>query len=288
MLLAVAEEGGYASAGLRLHVSHSAIHRQVRLLEEELNEKLVLRKGRSIRITEAGRVLVDLMRRVRQDISVSLRQIRELTDAEAGEIRVGTGTTILVFFLAKVLERFRERHPRVIVHLTTGTSDQILAGLEAGTLDVGVVFSPGELAGKRNLDFELLYREEFVLAVGHRHPLAKRRIASLKDLQRAPFITYSRGSYLRRMIDDLFERAGVHPQSTMELENEEAIGRMIEANMGASLLAKRRATSDRIHYLKIRDCAIYCEARLVVPKSSYTPRAVQEFARMCAEVKATL
>jgi DNA-binding transcriptional LysR family regulator len=65
---AVAETGSFTGAGRKLHVSQSAISRQVLLLEDELNETIFLRVGRRIRITPTGEALVQLGHRVFGDI----------------------------------------------------------------------------------------------------------------------------------------------------------------------------------------------------------------------------
>src|SRR5215472_8343189 len=110
MLLAVAEEGSYIQAGKRRNISHSAIHRQIRLLEEELEEHLLVRAG--------------LSRRVERDIAHTSAELRELSNLQSGTLRIGTGTTMLVFSLPEVLNRFRTEFPGVTVHVMTGTADQ--------------------------------------------------------------------------------------------------------------------------------------------------------------------
>jgi LysR family transcriptional regulator, nitrogen assimilation regulatory protein len=92
MLLAVAEEGSYVQAGKRLNISHSAIHRQIRLLEEEVRERVMVRTGRNVEVTEAGKLLVSLARRVERDITHTSAEVRELSNLQSGTLRIGTGT----------------------------------------------------------------------------------------------------------------------------------------------------------------------------------------------------
>ena len=282
MLLAVAEEGSYIQAGRRLNISHSAIHRQVRLLEEELEERLLVRAGRNVELTEGGKLLVGLARRVERDIAHTSAELRELSNLHCGTLRIGTGVTMLVFSLPEVLNRFRNEFPGVTVHVMTGTADQVIADIESGNLELGIIYLPSNIPERRqSLQYELLYSEEFVFAVGKGHPLARQSAVTLRDIARYPFISYSKTSYVRRSIERLFERADVHPTVIMELENEEAIEKMIEINMGIAVLAKRRAVSDRIHYLRAKELAVRCDVALVLPKSDYLPRATREFARVC-------
>ena len=68
ILRAIAESGSFTAAGARLHVSQSAISRQILLLEEEFNEPLFIRFGRRIQITPTGETLLQLSHRVFADI----------------------------------------------------------------------------------------------------------------------------------------------------------------------------------------------------------------------------
>src|ERR1700744_5962051 len=126
MLSAVVEEGSYQRAGYRLHISHSAIHRQIRLLESELATRILARKGKRGELTETGRILEDLSRRIRQDMTSVLQEIRDVNALRSGRIRIGTGTSMLTFFLPRVLEQFRSRFPGVTVQILTGTAEGVV------------------------------------------------------------------------------------------------------------------------------------------------------------------
>ena len=142
MLLAVVDHGGYVNAGKHLNISHSAIHRQIRLLEEELGEKLLARAGRTAQITEIGAMLVELGRRIRREISDVEKQVRDMSLLQAGTLRIGTGTTSLIFFLPPILEEFRAKYPEIELHIVTGTADQIMQELKPGNLNFRIISEP--------------------------------------------------------------------------------------------------------------------------------------------------
>jgi DNA-binding transcriptional LysR family regulator len=284
MLVAVLDFGSYKKAGEALHVSHSAIHRQVSLLEQELDDRLLVRAGKFVQITETGRVLVALARRIQQEISTVQQQIRKANCLESGHLRIGTGTSVLTFFLPPVLERFHELYPGVDVRVTTTTGDQVIHDIQSGKLDVGVAYAPTDMPpGEAMPKYDLLYREEFVLAVGHRHPLGKRKSVSLSDAIGFPFILYPQPSRVRRLFDRALAELGLTASIAMEVENEEAMEKMIAINMGIAFLSKRRAVTDRVRQVRLRDHHFYCDVGLVFPNSEYSPPPVTEFARMCRE-----
>jgi DNA-binding transcriptional LysR family regulator len=111
--------------------------------------------------------------------------------------------------------------------------------------------------------------------------LAKQKTVPLERLIEYPFITQSKTSHMRRVVERICAEVGITPKISMELENEEAMEPMIAIDMGVALLSRRRAISDHVHYLRIAGRRIYCDVNLVFTKSAYIPRAVQEFGRLC-------
>ncbi len=175
LLLTVIESGGYAPAGKQFHLSHSAIHRQVRLLEQELDCRLLTRSGRSVQPTESGRLLAELTSQVRREISDAHSQVRDLADLRKGSLRIGTSSSILVSFLPAVLQRFAKKYPGVSLQVITGIADDVFEDVLEGKLDMGIVFNPADLPRPMpKVEVEVLYREDFDWAVGKNHPLAGR------------------------------------------------------------------------------------------------------------------
>jgi len=286
MLLAVVDSGGYTQAGKALNISHSAIHRQVRLLEEEIQEETLVRIGRRVEPTEAGRILVNLARRIQNEISGAQRQIGETTQLLSGHLSIGTGSSILVSFLPPILQRYRQEFPGVEVYLMTGTADGVIEDIASGKLDLGIVFNPADVPpGSHGTRYEILYKEEFFWAVGKGHPLARRKRATLREIAQHPLIMLPRTSHIRRTCERLFENAGLKPRVAMELENEEAIEKLIEIDIGIALRSRHRAHNPRIHTFATRGLRIYCEVGMVFPRGSYIPRATCEFARLCRLAK---
>jgi len=134
MLLAVVQHGGYTNAGKALHVSHSSIHRQVRILEEELRCRVLERAGRHVEVTEAGRVLMRVAQQIELVIADARRQIADLDQLRSGALRIGSNTNVLIFFIAPVLKRFRKEHPQVDVSIMTNTADRLFEEIAAGGL----------------------------------------------------------------------------------------------------------------------------------------------------------
>lgn len=288
MLMMVVESGGYYPAGKQLNISHSAIHRQIKILEEEVHERVLRRNGRRVELTDAGKVLVELSSRLQREISSATQQISEFNQMVSGHLRIGTGSTILVSFLPAVLQLFREGFPGIEIYIVTSTSDDVMEDVEKGKLDVGVVINPGDVPrGKYRVECEILYREEFVWAVGREHPLANKKLVSLPDMVKYPFIMTPQRSHIRRLFERTFEKVGLHPRITIELENEEAIEKLAEISIGIALLPVHRPRNGGIHYFRLPGSPIICDIGLVLPKRDYLAKTVREFVRVCHEARTT-
>src|SRR5438093_7419697 len=104
ILQAIAETGSFTACGRKLHVSQSAISRQILLLEEELGEPLFLRVGRQVRMTPAAENLVKLAQRVFQDIRETTAAITDRTQAMLGTLRLAGGMTVCLYVLPLLLK----------------------------------------------------------------------------------------------------------------------------------------------------------------------------------------
>lgn len=284
MLVHLLEAGSYVAAGERLHVAHSAVHRQIRLLEEELGQRLVYRDGGAIHPTAAGKDVIEVARRVLKDISNLSHRLAGEKALRTGHILLGTGTTMFLYFLPKVLSIFRDQFPLVDVQILTGSATEILTGIRESTIDLGIVFSdvPDEPASG-GVQFEPLYTEEFVLIVPPGHPLESARSPVVSQLNGVPLISLSRTSRIRHMIETRLEAARVSMRVVMELENEEAIEKMVGIGVGTGFISRRRAEVGGLRYLRLKDlkllaytCAAYSTRIPIGP-------AAQAFLAMCLE-----
>ena len=129
ILKAVADTGSFTGAGRRLHVSQSAVSRQILLLEAELNEPLFWRIKRKVKITPAGEALLQLAIRVFDDINETTARITETQEKLTGTVRLVGGMTVSLYVFPTLLKEFRRLHPEVDVKVMTGSTDRLLRRL---------------------------------------------------------------------------------------------------------------------------------------------------------------
>src|SRR6201989_876362 len=113
LFTAVVDDGGFTKAASALNLSQPAISKSLKELEEGLQLSLIDRSARSVRLTDAGRLLYDRARELFGVERVAERELRELRGLKRGFLRLGASTTIATYFLPPILGRFHLRHPRV-------------------------------------------------------------------------------------------------------------------------------------------------------------------------------
>jgi len=286
LLRDVIESGGYTSAGKLLHISHSAIHRQIRMLEEELGCRLLVRSGRKVKPTESGRLLADLNLRIRKEIEDAQNQVNDLNHLRTGHLRIGTSSSIMMSFLPAVLQRFSNQFPGVHLHLATGIADDLIEDVVESKLDIGILFNPADFPRPvPELDCQILYEEEFEWAVARDHPLAGRDRIALSELAAYPLIAPPPRSHIRRACDRLFSANGLDTTVITEVENEETIDKLIEMNLGFAARSRRRPANAGIRCFRIPNRTIRCKVGIVLRQRNGSQRVFTEFLRVCRQVK---
>jgi DNA-binding transcriptional LysR family regulator len=258
MFKTVADLGGFTRASEKLHVSHSAISRQVKLLEEELGRLLFTRENKRVAMTEEGKVLLVHVDVIRAQLAEAVKAVSQVGHRPL--LRIGTGTSMLHLFLSPIVTEFRGEHPTVNVRITTGHTPHILEQICTKDIDIGVVTLPADVRG---LSVTPLYREEIVIAMQRGHPLSSRKSVRPEQLAGLPMIVFPKGSSTRVVLDRFFQETGVTPFIQMEVENEEAAERAAAAGSGVCFLARARAVQDRMPYLRIEGHPIYRDIAFV-------------------------
>ncbi|MBA2733435.1 MAG: LysR family transcriptional regulator [Acidobacteria bacterium] len=280
---AIVETGTFTAGAQRVHITQAAVSMQIRQLEIEVGTPLFVRAPRKIILTEAGEALLERARRILREHDVAVAEIAELAGAERGRLRVGSASAMVSADpLPQILRELRERHPRAEVSIFSGTSEALVRQILAGELDMAFVSLPVEARG---IQTETLSRDELVAIVSPHHKLAKQRVVSVFALAGEKLILGERGGNTRRLIDGLFEEAGVQPSIAMELSRLAAIKRMVEEEMGVGIIPLRSAREEiaegRLVAWWIEGAQINWELGLAKLAGDYDSPISQTFTRLC-------
>ena len=140
--IGVAEEENVSRAALKMHVSQPALSRQIRDLEEELGFALLTRGAKSVRLTEAGRVFLAEARAVVQRAEEAVKTAKAAASPGKGELQIGYAPSLTARILPGALRAFHAEEPGVRVRLHDLSTEEMIAGLNQGFLQVAIVARP--------------------------------------------------------------------------------------------------------------------------------------------------
>ena len=209
IIRAIADTGSFTAAGEKLHVSQSAISRQILLLEEELGEPVFHRIGRRIRITPAGESLLQLSHRVFQDLQETVSTISDKRESLSGTMRLVGGMTVCLYVFPALLAEVRRVHPHLDLKVTVGSAERSIAMLRSGAGDLGMITLPVEATDLVSVP---VLEEELLLITYPAHPLAKKKSITPADLDKQDFVLFETGSITRRLVESFFAREGIEAE----------------------------------------------------------------------------
>lgn len=234
VLLAVAEQGGFARAGDDIGLSQPAVSQAVRSLEAELGVKLLDRTTREVVLTAAGQSLVAPLRRVLGELDGVLDEARGLGAAARGIVHVASAPTISGGLMPQVLAAARQRYPELQVRLSDQAQQLAIEGVHSGAVDFAVLVGMDE--ADPLIEQQPLVDERFVLVCPAGHALAAKKELRLADLAGQPLVLLDHSSGSRPLIDRAFARAGVTPQVAIDVGHPATAFRMVQAGLGVSVL----------------------------------------------------
>ena len=234
--VAVAEALNFTKASARLRVAQPALSRQMSDLEDEIGVDLMKRSPRGVTLTAEGKLFLDEVRELLKRADESVEKVRALARGEYGELHVGYAPSPTVEILPPALAAFQKAVPRVNVLLHDLSSDELIAGLQNGTLELAIMVPPAgnQTAG---IQFEVLRTYPLWVAMTATHPFARMKSIPLEKLAAEPLVTLRRKDYPEsdRYLDRLFASIGAKPPIAVECDSTSSLITEVEAGRGIAL-----------------------------------------------------
>jgi aminoethylphosphonate catabolism LysR family transcriptional regulator len=235
---AVARELSFSRAASRLGITQPAVTIQVRALESACAMSLFRRHGAQIALTDTGRTLLGLTRRmfaVEDEIREFLTASKAL---ERGSARlVSDGPHPALAFVAA----FRRRYPAITLSVAFGNSETAWAALVEDKADAAVVAEPPPDERVRGV---LLGQQRLVALLPPTHRLARRRSLRLADLQDEQLLLREQGSTTRRILERALQASRIRFRSTLELGSREAVREAVAMGLGISFVFEQEGGGD--------------------------------------------
>ncbi|HET7526426.1 MAG TPA: LysR family transcriptional regulator [Burkholderiaceae bacterium] len=248
----VAELGSFSKAARVLDIAQPALSRQVRQLETDLRETLLLRNGRGVSLTDAGRRLFDHGVQILQQVEQAREDLGAERGAAVGHVTIGMPPSIGRRLTLPLIEGFRQQLPRARLTIVEGLSANIAEWITSGRADLGLLYNP---EAQRELELTPLLREPLCLVepAATRPRRAAPRPLPLRELSAYPLILPERHQSIRRLLQSQATLAGVKLDIAWEVSSVPAIIDLVCARVGhAVLTASAVQASGRSSELAVR------------------------------------
>ena len=273
--IAVTRHGTFAATGMHIGLTQSAVSAQIRQLEQALGVALFDRTGRQATLNAAGVRALPLAKEIletfnRMAVPVEANEYR-------GELKVGAIGTAQTGLLPQALVRLRQAAPTVECKLVPGVSLELLSQVDAGELDSAIIIRP-PFDLPKELHVQVLRKEPFALIVPH--ALAGDDPLQLLGCQ--PHVRYDRASFGGRLVSRFLREQKLEVQVALELDELEAIVKMVECGLGVSLIPQAGLWLERSPQVRIIPLGHLTFYREIILLSRYNHRNLpvpQLFAR---------
>ncbi|AJY44571.1 LysR substrate-binding domain-containing protein [Martelella endophytica] len=257
--VAAARAQHFTSAANKLNIVQSALSSAIKALEDEFETKLFIRSTRQVRLTAAGKAMLEKAELVLAACEELKETVASVESGERGKLSIGTVQGLPAFLdLPELLARFHREYPLVDVRLCQGSPDHLIEKLRKGLLDLAflqIAEPPADIVT------ECVACEELV-AIHHRtHALAGRDGVSLAELAAFSFVDFEPGWGPRLLIDEAFHMAGIARRIAFEVNDLDSLLELVAHGLGVALVPETvaRGWQERIGTCRLADDEICWE-----------------------------
>ena len=254
----IADSGSFSAAAERLFVAQSALSRQIKELETQLQTPLFERTARQPRLTAAGEAFYPRARNLLNELLKASEMATQVGNGELGTLRLSHSSTVPMSGpLLQGISTWLERCPGVSMDIVKLSSEAQLEEIADGRLEVGLLRLP-VLRQREGVRVVPLYREQLLLAVPPNHGLARSNApVELEQLKDEAFISIphpQRGG-LSYLSAELCMRAGFFPKAARVMSRKTTQLQLIQAGFGIALLPKsmQDIAPATVHFLPLAD-----------------------------------
>ena len=278
--IVVADQGSFTKAAEHSYLSQPSLSKAVKKLEEELHVKLFDRSTRHLNLTDAGRIVFRQGQQALNMLNELPDLLKELTDMDTGEIKIGIPPLIGTLFFPHIARTFHNLYPNVKLVLFELGAKLIEQLVEEGKIDVGLTVLP---ANELVFNVYPFFNDEFVLYINEDHWLAKRKTVALSELKDEKFIIFMKDFTLHDLIINACKEAGFAPSISYKSSQWDLILELVASKMGVTLLPKtifEKQSNPTIKTIPLQKPSLLWRLGIVTKKDAYHSFALRKFLLM--------
>lgn len=280
----VARLGSFSRAAEKMLRTQPAISNQIKLLEQELGERLFDRIGKKVYLTKAGEMLLGYAEKLCGLIDEAKLAMAELRAEPRGILSIGANEATCMYILPELFRVFRQRYPQVQISIYRNFTSKVIEKILGNQLDLGVVTLPVK---DDNLVVIPIYSDQLCLIVDPKHLFASRRSVRLAELSGHPFI-FPKAGGTRMILERLFRRRRHEINISMEIASVEIIKKFVSIGLGIAILPQTYVQAEvkegLLRALRLADVKLMRRLGLVYRRDKYISRAARAFLEVTREM----
>lgn len=280
---AVVVHGSFTQAAEALLLTQQAVSFQIKMLEDELGTRLLLRHSKTVELTETGELLFRYARQIIELYSEAEDAIAQHSGTLGGSLHIGATGSIANYCLPAAIGEFRKICGNVSVSILIANSEGVADLLAREVIDLGII-SGGPVALDKFV-VEPFFEDDLVFVSSPHHSFARRRELPILELVRAAFVVREPGSGTRKLMDSYFSDRGFDPTQldiAATVGSTEAVKASVASDAGIAMVSRLSLGENRTQSLSILDVEsgpLNRSFYFVRPRETYMRRVLDMFIR---------
>jgi len=236
--LKVVETRSFSRSAEEMKLTQPAISKRIAALESRLGARLFDRIGRTVHLTEAGRLLLPRAKQISSELMRIEDTILNTGDSVAGHLSIGSTAQITTSRLASLLKDFGEKFTEVELNIHIDKSENILESVSDNTLELAIcsLYKDSMSHLSQNLRCTELWSEDLHIVVSNASPLALAEQVSPQQLMETPAILPSPSSLASKSIRRQLAALSVEPMVSVHADEFTAMRKMASIGLGWTCL----------------------------------------------------
>lgn len=243
----VAERLNMSRAAEALHLSQSALSRQIKGLEDELGIQLFDRHGKRLLLTAEGDDLLPRAAALIDQANELSSRVKAITHGHVGVLRIAATPQSIEALLSHVLSTLLRKYPAIEATFLEGPNDLLLEHVQAGIAHVAIAAVPDDL----DLEKQDLFSGYLYAVLPQGHPLQSEQHIDIRKLTNMPILTLRRGFMTRNLLDSACIRAGVRLRTILDSDSTQTLCALARAGLGIAVVSTTAVTRPGEDHIRV-------------------------------------
>ena len=280
----VAELLSFSKAAKALYITQSTLSQQIKQLEDELDMALFFRNNHKVTLTEAGETFLEGAKKTLADADDNKAKIMDLASGHRGTLNIGA-THSFGSILTESILAFKKEFPQVHLNICYRNVVELMELISNGDLDFALSFKSSEKFD--NVESRILFDNKLSIIVREEHPLTRKKVVRLADLEDYELILPGVGLQARSAFDSILTERHLNLKVSIEANEVNTILNLLNKSNYVTVLSETVILEHKgLVSIEIDDAECRMEGCLHFCTNRYRKRSTEEFIRLLRETKA--